>query len=404
MHLFKISKTYNKRNHLNFRWIILSLAWLIYFSFGLIMSSFAPLITPIMNQINLTYTEVGIIGGAWQLIVIFCSYPFGLIVDRIGCWRSLVLGTIIISLSSILRASATNFLSLFIFVALFGFGGPFISIGLPKLVASWFNDDKKGIALGINISGGSIGSTLGLALTNSIVLPLVGRWEMVFASYGIVGLFIALLWMLFGKEVPRKEENYSKTIRVKDDVKRILSLVSVWIIVLIGVTNFMVDQGLKNWLPKILEVRGYTAVEAGVIASLLAASMIVGNLFFPHLSKYIGSNRRNLSIILLLLSFTVLALGISIGSLLIVEIFLIGFFLGGFMPLLQHILADTPNIRSEYMGVAIGLFFSIGEIGGFLGPFLIGFSKDLTNSFLPALFVLSAYSTIMFILSFNLEE
>ncbi len=368
------------------------------------MASFAPLITPIMNQINLTYTEIGIIGGAWQLVYIFCSYPFGLIVDRIGCWRSLGLGTITIALSSILRASGTNFLSLFIFVALFGFGGPFISIGLPKLVTSWFSDDKRGIALGINISGASIGSALGLALTNSLVLPLVKSWQMVFTSYGIISLLIAFLWILFGRDAPRKSENHGKNLRLGEGMKQILTIVSVWIVILIGVAMLLINHGLRNWLPKILELKGYTAIEGGIIASLLAVSIVIGNLVFPHLSKYIGSKRRNLSIIALLLSLTVLAFSVSERSLLIVEIFLIGFFLGGGLPILQHILADIPTVGPVYMGTAIGLFYSIGEIGGFLGPFLIGFSKDLTNSFLPAFFVLSAYSTIMFILSFNLQE
>jgi nitrate/nitrite transporter NarK len=42
------------------------------------------------------------------------------------------------------------------------------------------------------------------------------------------------------------------------------------------------------------------------------------------------------------------------------------------------------------MGVVGGLFFSIGEIGGFGGPFILGLLKDVTGSF---------YSGIIFIVA-----
>lgn len=42
------------------------------------------------------------------------------------------------------------------------------------------------------------------------------------------------------------------------------------------------------------------------------------------------------------------------------------------------------------MGAAGGLFFSVGEIGGFLGPLLIGVLADLTGSFTVGILALAA--------------
>lgn len=100
-------------------WITLALAWLLYFSWGLISSAFAPLVTPIMTDLNLTYTQTGIIAGAWQLIYVFAAYATGLSIDRLGTWKSLLLGVIVISFSSVLRTFAADFQSLFLFIALF---------------------------------------------------------------------------------------------------------------------------------------------------------------------------------------------------------------------------------------------------------------------------------------------
>jgi MFS-type transporter involved in bile tolerance (Atg22 family) len=41
------------------------------------------------------------------------------------------------------------------------------------------------------------------------------------------------------------------------------------------------------------------------------------------------------------------------------------------------------------MGAVGGLFFSLGEIGGFLGPFMMGYMRDLTGSFLFGIYSLT---------------
>ena len=44
-----------------YRWIILFLAWLVYFSFGLILTSIPPLVTPIAADLSLTFSQMGVI-------------------------------------------------------------------------------------------------------------------------------------------------------------------------------------------------------------------------------------------------------------------------------------------------------------------------------------------------------
>jgi cyanate permease len=47
-----------------YRWIILALAWLVYFAFGLILSSIPPLVNIIAQDLALTYSEMGVILGS----------------------------------------------------------------------------------------------------------------------------------------------------------------------------------------------------------------------------------------------------------------------------------------------------------------------------------------------------
>jgi nitrate/nitrite transporter NarK len=50
---------------------------------------------------------------------------------------------------------------------------------------------------------------------------------------------------------------------------------------------------------------------------------------------------------------------------------------------------EMPEIGGERIGTVVGLFFAVGEIGGFLGPFLMGYIRDITGSFLPGILLLA---------------
>ena len=47
-----------------YRWIMLANLWLVYVSFGLIISSASPLITPIIKDLGISYGQMGFILGS----------------------------------------------------------------------------------------------------------------------------------------------------------------------------------------------------------------------------------------------------------------------------------------------------------------------------------------------------
>jgi nitrate/nitrite transporter NarK len=53
---------------------------------------------------------------------------------------------------------------------------------------------------------------------------------------------------------------------------------------------------------------------------------------------------------------------------------------------------EMPEVGSEHIGAVGGLYFSMGEIGGFIGPFMMGYIKDLTDSFLFGIYFLTILS------------
>ena len=111
--------------------------------------------------------------------------------DRWGIRRSIFFGALVIGLSAVLRSASTGFLSLLFFIALFGVGGPMISIGCPKTISTWFQGKERGTAIGIYTTGPWIGGMVSLAATNSVVMPLTDySWRLTFVWYGVMTFLV----------------------------------------------------------------------------------------------------------------------------------------------------------------------------------------------------------------------
>jgi CP family cyanate transporter-like MFS transporter len=59
---------------------------------------------------------------------------------------------------------------------------------------------------------------------------------------------------------------------------------------------------------------------------------------------------------------------------------------------------DLNHGKSHHVGAASGLYFSAGEIGGALGPMIIGVLADVTEGFAVPLFMMTGVSVVLMLL------
>lgn len=156
-----------------YRWVMLALLWLLYVSFGGIIRSLSPLVTPILADLDMSYSQMGLVMGSWQLTYIVAAFASGFLLDKWGIRKSLFLGTVVIALSSGLRYFSQSFGTFLPVVALFGIGGPMLSTGCPKTISMWFRGQERGTAVGIYTTGPWVGGILVLAATNRWIMPLI---------------------------------------------------------------------------------------------------------------------------------------------------------------------------------------------------------------------------------------
>ena len=359
----------------------------VYVSFGLAIGVMAPLVDEISADLSLSRSAMGSILGAWALIYVFTAVPGGAVVDRLGLRWSLFVGGLTITASLVLRSMANGPVSLFAAVAVLGIGGPLVSIATPKLVASLFEADERRLPTGLGVSSPALGTAIALAVTNPILLPAFdGNWRPVLVSMAAVSFLTTLGWLYASRAITHVEQGATRTDR--STIARLLKLRSMRTILAITLFSFFFSHALSNWLPEILADTGQSDNAAGYLSAISVTVGIVGSL---SIARLVPSRRRPHALVAIFAVAGAMVAGI--GSLpfglLFGALAVLGFARAGIIPLLFLEIMGDKNIAVSDIGAATGLFFAVGEIGGFSGTYVIGWVADTTEGFAAATLVLT---------------
>ena len=385
------------------RWLILFGLWLAYMAFGVVVTSLAPLVPVIQADLAMSHSAMGSVLGAWQVVYIFAAVPAGILLDRLGGRWALTLGIALIVASTAGRALAENYWMLLAAVMVFGIGGPIVSSGAPKIVTSTFEGSQRGLAMGIYMTGPTLGGIMSLTLTHSVLLPWFdGDWRAVILLWGGFTALAAVVWLVISSVAGHRVEGfYQHPTEATADGPKSLEVVreisrnsAVRLLLLMAVGAFLINHGLNNWLPELLRTGGRSAVSAGYWAALPMVVGIVGSLTIPRLAT---PARRFKILMALCVSAGVASLALQLegDAVLAGALILQGFVRASLMTVLILTLMELPSVQTQHAGTASGLFFSAAEIGGVLGPLGLGLMYDLTGGFAAGLYGLAAIAAAM---------
>lgn len=330
---------------------------------------------------------MGLVLGTWQFVYLGVAIPAGKLIDRLGLRWSILLAGASIGLSALLRATAQGLPSLLLAVAIFGIGAPLISIGAPKLVADYFATQGRRVAVGIYGTGPAIGSALGLAATNGVVMPLVEEsWRGAMVIGAVPAVAGIGIWLMVSMRPGPAASTPSVALLSS---AALLRLPIVRLVLVLGIGGFFYIHALANWLVDILESAGWSVVAAGYWASVPTLLGIVATLTLPRLAT--GERRASmLGWILIIGAIALLFVSTTSTPVLVPALAASGLARSMIMPLCMLILMDARAIGSRNIAAVGGLFFTAAEIGGVLGPIVTGLLADLTDGFGLAIVTLSA--------------
>lgn len=383
------------------RWLLLFGLWFAYFSFGAIIASIAPLVESIQTDLELSHSALGSVMGAWQLVYIGAALPAGLLLDRLGARFALLLGIALIAASAVGRAYATGYWSLLAAVMLFGAGGPIISAGAPKVVTDIFEGSGRGLAMGIYMTGPTLGGVAALTLSHGVLMPATGGdWRAVLLVWGGLAACATVSWIVLatfaGPRTPGflRNDQGAAAPGGLPVIRRILRLRTVRLVLAMGIGAFLINHGLSNWLPELLRNGGMTATAAGNWAALPLLVGAVGSLIIPRLAT---PERRYRILLALCLCAAAASLALLVVHPVVLPAALVlqGVVRASLMTVLILTLVELPGLDSRAAGTASGLFFTAAEVGGVLGPLGLGLLYDVTGGFDAGLFALTGVAAAM---------
>ena len=318
----------------------------------------------------------------------------GRLIDQFSLRWLIVGGACCCALALALAARAQSIAALtLIYASLFGVGsllcGP---LAAQTLAARWFNA-RRGTAIGLSAVGTSLGGML--------IPPLVGMllagedWRTVHDYLALLTLLAILPPVLIlVRDSPMAAgvapEPAGPETRLAPDgrgwtVREILSsrdfrLIAIAVTPVVTATGAM-QQNLAPFAADQL----IPADTVATLIAVLAGVMILGKIFFGVLSDR-GSQT-------LLLGFSVTCVYLSLGLMLLnphlvlmyVIVAVLGFGMGGFLPLLGAIVARRfgPVAFGSVMGL-LGPFVTLGAVG----PLLAGYLRDVTGGYDAAVLTL----------------
>ena len=389
-------------------YVLLAGGTVAYFLFLFVWFLLPAFLSPVIDALGLSSTEAGLVAGAVQLTYVPLALASGFVVDRVGAANAIGAGLAVLGAGGALRSLAGGFPALFGATLLLGVGGTGITFGLPKLVAELFPPRRTGAASSTYLVGASLGTAAAFAVGRPVLGPATGGWRPLFQLSGLAVLATGVGWLVVARPLRRRATRFDADEPTPGlgDLRAVLAHPQLRLLVAVGTMQLFVSHGLQAWIATALEASGLAATLAASVASGLVLARIVGTVGIPPLSDRFRARRPAL------LGCGLLGAAGVVGLLLpgagpvatAAAVALAGIGVGGVAPLVRAIPVELDGIGPGLTATATGLIFSVGEIGGFAGPFLVGSARDLAGSFLPGFGALALGGLVIAAAGYAMDE
>ena len=360
----------HERTTSSYRWVMLATAALTSLLVYAMPAMSLPVLFPeIAADLELTIVQVGVIWAVSSLTGVFVVLVGGLLGDRYGTKKVLVVACLLSGLLGASRGFTGGFVAFVAASFLFGLVQPVIPINLHKTAGEWFPRRQLGLATGVISSGFAMGLMLGSLLGASVISPAVGGWQGVLFLYGGVAVVMAGLWMVV---YPRQD---GSTVRTKSErpsfavsVSHVARLRSIWIVGLGAAGFWACTRGLTGYLPTYLRDIGWPANQADMALSLFYAVSLLAAIPFAVYTDRRRWRRQYLLLAALMMGGGAALLVVADGALVWLAVIMAGVVFDGFMAIFMATVLEIRGVGLLFAGTALGFAGMLREVGGVISP------------------------------------
>lgn len=377
--------------------------------------SIAPLGMIIGEDLQLSMSQIGMFPAALFLGQSLVSIPSGILTDKIGSRKMILLIVLALSSSFFIMSFTKTFLLLLSFMTLAGIAYGSSHPTTNRGILYWFDLKRRGTAMGIK----QMGVTSGSALAAFLLLPLAKSygWQMSFLISGFILLVVGISIYILYKE-PKSKPNHKEKETKKSNRSSFTELIELLKHKTLMLITFsaMLLSGTQMILNTFIilfahERLGISIVLSGVLLGIAEIGGSVGRVAWGVISDRLFRGRR--VIVLLLISFLVAIISVVVVLLphgisfyfVAMTVFAFGFSNSGFNGVWMN--ATTEIVDRDKSGAATGVSITFGSWGVIFLPPVFGFILDSTGSYNVAwsfVTVLMICSTVSLLLVLKMQK
>lgn len=370
-----------------YRAIVLAMLLIVYTFNFLDRQIFAILAPAIKADLQLSDTQLGLLGGvAFAILYSTMAVPLAWLADRTSRTWVITVSLTVWSGFTALCGVATNFAQLFLYRLGVGIGEAGGVAPSYAVIADYFPSGSRARALAIYSLGIPLGSAAGVMFGGYIANAV--DWRTAFIAVGLAGVLVAPFFRLIVKEPPRAAP--AADAPPQANVFGILAAKrSFWLLAFGASASSMLGYGLAFWLPSLMQRSfGLGLVETSQFyGSILLIGGVAGVLAGGWLGDWLGGRDRagfaRVPAVAFVLAVPLFAGGILSGSVTAAFLFflvpqaLAYVWLGPVLSAVQHLVPAPMRATASASFLLINNLIGIG--GGIL--FLGGLSDALVPSF-----------------------
>ena len=362
------------------------------------------------HELGLTPTAFGWGAGLFFIGYFVCELPSNLAMQRVGARRWIARIMISWGLVSALTALVTGPVSFSVMRFLLGMAEAGFTPGIYLFFTLWFPGQWRARATAAFLVGIPVANMIGSPISGAL-LTLQGawgvsgwQWLLMLEGVPAIALGIACLYVL--SDEPEKaawlppdqrgwltrrlaSEKSAMAARHGSSLRAAFANPALFVLALINFCGICGSLGVGIWLPQIVKAFGLSNLATGFVTAIPYVAGAIGMVLWARLA---AASSQRIWYVSGALAAAAAGLAISavvstpLAAMTALTVTVVGIL--AFQASFWAIPSDFLTGRAAAGGLA--LLVSVGNLGGFAGPFLIGYLRQTTNGFTVPLLSIAA--------------
>jgi ACS family tartrate transporter-like MFS transporter len=341
--------------------------------------------------------------------------PSNLILHRVGArlWMARILVTWGVISSAMMFVKGTS--SFYALRFLLGIAEAGFFPGMILYLTYWFPAHARGRAVGRFMTATAVASVIGGPLSG-LLLEMDGwqglsGWQWLFLIEGLPAVLLGFITFVYLPDGPKNAKwlNTEEKKWIEDTLERerqqtvsggqhsmndAMRSGRVWTFAMIYFAIIMSFYGITFWLPQIVQgFSGMRALAVGLITTIPWIGAAIGMVLLSRNSDASGERRWHVAMSAVGGAAGLIAAGLLHNPML--ELAALSLAAAGIWGTLGPFWAlSSESLAGTGAAAGIALINSVGNLGGFLGPYLVGWIRDRTGSFTLALVALAMFPLV----------